>query len=131
MNRELMRMKYAFALVFVKRIIEADNVIHPDEKLYFAEWFSPKILSMLSLSTQKQLHEAYVQSLDILPQALNEEQKKELFGLMLGACVADDFLDFREFGILEAASNVLLIDNEQMFSYIDFFLDADIASNIT
>ena len=59
-----------------------------------------------------------------------EEQKKELFGLMLGACVADDFLDFREFGILEAAANVLLIEQEQMFAYIDFFLDADIQSNV-
>ena len=130
MDRELMRMKYAFALVFVKRIIEADNVIHPDEVLYFEEWFAPEILSLLSLTTKKELLHVYVQSLDVLPHALEEEQKKELFGLMLGACVADDFLDFREFGILEAAANVLLIEQEQMFAYIDFFLDADIQSNV-
>ncbi len=130
MDRELMRMKYAFALVFVKRIIEADNIIHPDEVLYFEEWFSPQVLALLSLSTKKEVLDSYVRSLDVLPQALSTEQKKELFGLMLGACVADDFLDFREFGILEAAASVLLIDKEQMFSYIDFFLDAEIQGNV-
>ena len=78
------------------------------------------------MNSKELLFDAYVQSLDILPEQLSEAQKKEVFGLLLGASLADDFLDFREFGILEAAAKVLRIDNEEMFSMIDFFLDAEI-----
>jgi hypothetical protein len=126
METALMRMKYAFATVFVKRIIEADDVIHPEEEKFFAQWFPQELLNHLSLNTKALLFDAYVQSLDILPEQLNDSQKKEVFGLLLGASLADDFLDFREFGILEAAAKVLRIDSEEMFSMIDFFLDADI-----
>ena len=128
METALMRMKYAFATVFVKRIIEADEKIHPEEEKFFRQWFPPTLLERLSLHSKELLFDAYVQSLDILPEQLSEAQKKELFGLLLGACLADDFLDFREFGILEAAAKVLRIDSEEMFSMIDFFLDADIPS---
>ena len=129
METALIRMKYAFTTVFVKRIIEADEKIHPEEEKFFTQWFPQNLLEHLSLHTKDLLFDAYVQSLDILPEQLNEDQKKETFGLLLGACLADDFLDFREFGILEAAAKVLRIDGEEMFSMIDFFLDADIPSD--
>ena len=128
MDESILRWKYAFALVFVKRIIEADDVIHPEEAKYFAQWFPPELLVRLSLHTKEGLLNSYVQSLEILPDVLNRHQKEELFGLLLGACLANDFLDFREFGILEAAARVLRISNEEMFALIDFFLDADIPS---
>lgn len=128
MDESLLRMKYAFALVFVKRIVEADGVIHPEEAKYCTQWFPNELLIRLSLHTKKMLLNAYVQSLDVLPDVLDPGQKQEVFGLLLGACLADDYLDFREFGILEAAAKVLRIDNEEMFALIDFFLDADIPS---
>ena len=128
MDESLLRMKYAFALVFVKRIIEADGVIHPEEAKYCVQWFPNDVLIRLSLHTKENLLNSYVQSLEVLPDVLDATQKQELFGLLLGACLADDYLDFREFGILEAAARVLRIGNEEMFHLIDFFLDADIPS---
>ena len=95
METALMRMKYAFATVFVKRIIEADEKIHPEEEKFFMQWFPPTLLERLSLNSKELLFDAYVQSLDILPEQLSEAQKKEVFGLLLGASLADDFLDFR------------------------------------
>ena len=128
MEDSILQMKYAFAVVFVKRIIDADGVLHPQEEKYFAEWFPLSLLKQLRLDSPELLHHHYVRSLDVLPTTLTEIQKKELFGLLLGACLADDFLDFREFGILEAAARVLQIETEQIFELLDFFLDADIPS---
>ena len=128
MEDSILQMKYAFAVVFVKRIIDADGVLHPQEEKYFAEWFPLELLKRLGLDSPDLLHHHYVRSLDVLPTALTEIQKKELFGLLLGACLADDFLDFREFGILEAGARVLQIETEQIFELLDFFLDVDIPS---
>lgn len=128
MEDSLLQMKYAFATVFVKRIIDADGILHPDEEKYFSQWFPLTLLKKLQLDSPKLLHHHYVQSLDVLPQALTDIQKKEVFGLLLGACLADEFLDFREFGILEAASRVLRIESEEMFEMLDFFLDTEIPS---
>ena len=128
MEDSVLQMKYAFATVFVKRIIDADGILHPQEEKYFSEWFPLPLLQKLELDSPESLHHHYVRSLDVLPSILTEMQKKELFGLLLGACLADDFLDFREFGILEAAARVLQIETEQMFDLLDFFLDADIPS---
>lgn len=128
MEESLLQMKYAFATVFVQRIIDADGIVHPEEKKYFAQWFPLELLQKLELDSPEHLHHHYVQSLDVLPQGLTDLQKKEVFGLLLGACLADDFLDFREFGILEAAARVLQIQSEEMFEMLDFFLDADIPS---
>ena len=47
METALMRMKYAFATVFVKRIIEADEKIHPEEEKFFMQWFPPTLLERL------------------------------------------------------------------------------------
>ena len=128
MEDSLLQMKYAFAIVFVKRIIDADGILHPEEKKYFSHWFPLQLLQKLELNSPERLHHAYVRSLDFLPSALTDLQKKEVFGLLLGACLADDFLDFREFGILEAAARVLKIETEEIFELLDFFLDADIPS---
>ena len=128
MEDSILQMKYAFAVIFVKRIIDADGVLHPQEEKYFAEWFPLSLLQQLELDSPELLHHHYVRSLSVLPEVLTELQKKELFGLLLGACLADDFLDFREFGILEAAARVLCIETEQIFELLDFFLDADIPS---
>ena len=128
MEDSVLQMKYAFATVFVKRIIDADGVLHPQEEKYFSEWFPISLLQKLELDSPESLHHHYVRSLDVLPNVLTEMQKKELFGLLLGACLADDFLDFREFGILEAAARVLQIETEKLFELLDFFLDADIPS---
>lgn len=128
MEDSVLQMKYAFATVFVKRIIDADGILHPQEEKYFAEWFPSSLLEQLKICSPESLHHHYVRSLDVLPNVLTEIQKKEIFGLLLGACLADDFLDFREFGILEAAARVLHIETKQMFEMLDFFLDAEIPS---
>ena len=40
--------------------------------------------------------------------------------------VADDYLDFREFMVLDEAANILGLSNQEMFQLIEFYLESHI-----
>ena len=119
MEFELIRMKYAFAMQLAEQVIEADDVILKEEKEYFDLVFPEALLQKLALEDPKDVKVCYEKAVDELPERLDLEQKLEIFGLLLGASVADDFLEFREFGVLEASAKILGIPPEIMMDYID------------
>ena len=58
-----------------------------------------------------------------MPTLLSHEEKLELLGMFLGASVSDGEMEFREFGVLEAAANVLGIAQEGLLEYFDTGFD--------
>jgi len=116
---DLIRMKYAFAMQFVEQVIEADEIVREEELNYFAHCFPKELIEKLQLTDPMVRLELYQISLEELPKRLLFEEKLDLFGLLLGASVADDELEFREFGVLEAAAKVLGLNSEVMMDYID------------
>ena len=125
-ERETLRMKYAFAIRLVKNVIEADEKILPEEEAYFYECFPPEFLQVLQLSDVEEQDRLYTRAVEELPTLLSEDQKLELIGMFLGAGVSDGELDFREFGVVEAASAALGLPLERLVDYIDGLFGAPI-----
>ena len=128
MSLDILKMKYAFAFCFVKRIVWADEVLVESEKAYMEEWFPQTLFYALGLHTQEELDQYDLLARTRISSLLSEDEKKEVFGLLLGACVADDYLDFREFSILDEAAKILGISNQQMFEMMEYFLEANMAT---
>ncbi|MEC7986249.1 MAG: hypothetical protein VX278_13875, partial [Myxococcota bacterium] len=119
MELELIRMKYAFEIKLVEEVIAADEVILKEEQDYFEHFFPADLIRNLGLDDPLVLNECYKKAVVELPNRLTMEERLSIFGLLLGASVADDFLEFREFGVLEAAAKVLAIPAETMMDFID------------
>ena len=108
-DREMMRMKYAFAMHLVTNVIEADSIVVDSERDFFQECFPEELIDALDLSQPEKRAEMLTKALDELPRVMNLEQRLDIFGMVLGASVADGDLEFREFGVLEIAAKALHI----------------------
>ena len=128
MSLDILKMKYAFAFCFVKRIVWADEILVESEKAYIEEWFPKTLFYALGLHTQEDLDRYYQLAYTRISSLLSKDEKKEVFGLLLGACVADDYLDFREFSILDEAAKLLEISNQHMFELMEYFLEANMTT---
>ena len=126
MSTEVLKMKYAFAFYFVKRIVWADNILADGEREYIEEWFPQSLLVALGIHKEEECIRYYQSARKKLVEALKEEEKHELFGLLLGACVADDYLDYREFVLLDEAAKILGLGNQQMFELMEYYLETNI-----
>jgi len=122
-EREIMRLKYAFAMHMVQVVIEADEIILPEEEAYFEECFPQELIESLNLVDEQVRKSLYEQAVDVLPQCLSLEEKLDLFGMFLGASVSDGEMEFREFGVLETAAAILAIPHEEVVAYFDRMFD--------
>ena len=96
-------MKYAFAMHLVQNVIEADSVILDSERDFFQECFPDALIHALDLSRPDVRAELLTKALEELPTSMSLEERLDIFGMVLGASVADGELEFREFGVLEVA----------------------------
>ena len=124
MERELIRMKYAFAMQLSWQVIEADQRIMSEEVDYFDEWFSPELLQTLELDNPDERLSLYKRAVEELPSRLSVEERLEIVGMLIGASVSDGYMEFRQFGVLEAAAAALGIPQETFLSYFERIFEA-------
>ena len=122
-EHELLRLKYAFAMRLTWQIIEADEKVLPEEVSYYNECFPPELVSSLSLDDPNEIEELYERAVEELPKHLSFEERLDLLGMFLGASVSDGDMEFREFGVLEAAANALEIPQAAFLDYFDRIFD--------
>jgi uncharacterized tellurite resistance protein B-like protein len=123
-ERELIRMKYAFAMQLSWQVIEADQRIMSEEVDYFDEWFPPELLQTLELDNPDERLTMYKRAVEELPNRLSLEERLEIVGMLIGASVSDGYMEFRQFGVLEAASAALEIPQETFLSYFERIFEA-------
>jgi len=118
-EHDLLRLKYAFAIHLTWKIIEADEKILAEEVRYFNECFPPELLKSLDLVDAAERKRLYEIAVEELPKLLNFGERLELLGMFLGASVSDGEMEFREFGVLEAAATALEIPQADFLEYFD------------
>ena len=119
-EQEKIRIKYAFLMKFTWQVIEADEQILQEEVDYFSEFFPLALVKALDLEEKEDRMRLYEQGVECLAKILTKEEKLEIIGVLVGASVSDGFMEFREFGIIEAASKVLEIPEDEFLAYFDY-----------
>lgn len=114
-------MKYAFLMHLTWQVIEADEQILDEEVEYFAMLFPDKLQKVLQLEDEKERFDLYEKGVEKLPKLLSYDEKMDILDVLVGASVSDGFMEFREFGIIEAASKVLDIPQDEFMSRFDYF----------
>lgn len=119
LNKEIMRMKYAFAMHLVKNVIEADCVVVESEREFYRECFPEDLIRALDLQSPSVREKWLARALVELPSAMSLDERMDIFGMVLGASVVDGELEFREFGVLEVAAKALHIPQDNMMRYFE------------
>jgi len=120
-EREIERMRLAFAHTFAQRIVEADGIIRDDEAEFMSSVFSPESLARLGLD-HPTAHEQYLAAaFDELPGRLGYHDKLALIGLFFTACYSDGSLDAREMRVLKDASDALGVERGRVVKYLQRF----------
>ena len=102
-EREKFRMKYAFLMHLTWQVIEADEQILAEEVDYYSTLFPEQLQKVLALEDEQERFSLYEKGLECLPQLLTYEEKMDVLDVLVGASVSDGFMEFREFGIIDAA----------------------------
>jgi uncharacterized tellurite resistance protein B-like protein len=120
-ERELERMRLAFALQYTRRIVEADGVVRDGEAEFVDTVFPPDLVRRLGLdevAAQVEYFEAAEVQLRVM---LGHHDKLALIGLFFSACFSDGSLDAREMRLLKDAGEALGLTREQVVKYLRRF----------
>lgn len=120
-DREMERMRLAFAHTFALRIVEADGVVHAGEERFMLEVFRPEVMERLGLTDPKALAANLERALAELPERLGYHDKLALIGLFFSACYSDGTVDAREMRVLKDAADALGVERERVVNYLQRF----------
>jgi uncharacterized tellurite resistance protein B-like protein len=117
-EREVERMRLAFALRFVDRIVAADGVVRDDERAFVSNVFPPDLLERLGLTEAPVVEEYFDEARESLPVVLGHHDKLALVGLFFSACASDGQLDAREMRILKEGGELLGLTRDEVVNYL-------------
>jgi uncharacterized tellurite resistance protein B-like protein len=120
-EREGERMRLAFALRLVDRIVQADGVVRDDEKQFVSNLFPTDLLQRLGLDESAAVDEYFAEACEALPILLGHHDKLALVGLFFSACCSDGSLDAREMRVLKEGGEMLGLSREQVVKYLQRF----------
>ncbi len=112
------RMRFAFAYHFAKSIMEADGLVHADEREFMARVFPPDVMASLGVETHEARHAALKEAMEQLPHLLGHHDKLAMVGLFFSMCHADGNLDAREMRVLKEAATVLGLEGSEVVGYL-------------
>ncbi|MEQ1572214.1 MAG: TerB family tellurite resistance protein [Myxococcota bacterium] len=120
-ERELERMRIAFALRWIDRIVRADGVVRDDEQSFVRDLFPEELLRRLGLDEASAVEEYFTEACDTLPVHLGHHDKLALVGLFFSACSSDGSIDPREMRVLREGGEALGLSREQVVKYLQRF----------
>ncbi|MCB9670827.1 MAG: TerB family tellurite resistance protein [Alphaproteobacteria bacterium] len=112
------RMRIAFAHHYSKAIMEADGVIHADEREFMSRVFPPDVMESMGMSDHEARQVALGEAMEQLPALLGHHDKLAMVGLFFSVCHADGNLDAREMRVLKDAASVLGLDGNEVVAYL-------------
>lgn len=115
------RMRLAFALWFIDRIVHADGVVHAAEAEFVDSLFPSDLIERLGLDELSMREEYFIAAKELLPVQLGHHDKLALIGLFFSACYSDGTLDAREMRVLKEAGEVLGLSREEVVKYLRRF----------
>lgn len=113
MSNELERLKVAFALYITRKIVNADDSVHPDEVKLVHKMFPMNRLETLGFmepGTQKltqAFHQARKEAVAQLPNLLTTPEKEDFVRWFREVCQADGHVDQREAEIVAKVEKIL------------------------
>jgi uncharacterized tellurite resistance protein B-like protein len=120
-DRDLERMRLAFAQNYARLVIEADGQVLPDEEEFMASVFPAAALQELGVGDADGCRRWCEQALRELPHRLGHHDKLALVGLLFSACFSDGSLDAREMKVLKEAGEALGLTREEVVQYLQRF----------
>jgi len=112
------RMRIAFAHHFSEQIVNADGVVHPDERLFMARVFPPDVMVSMQMNTAEERSKVLAEALEKLPHLLGHHDKLAMVGLFFSVCHSDGTLDACEMRVLKDAATVLELDGNEVVRYL-------------
>lgn len=112
------RMRIAFAHHFSRQIMEADGVIHAEEREFMARVFPSDVMESMGMADRAARKEALEDAMTQLPHLLGHHDKLAMIGLFFGVCHADGNLDAREMRVLKEAASILGLEGNEVVSYL-------------
>lgn len=112
-SKDLERLRVAFALYVTRKIINADDVVHPDEVAVVHKMFPPTQLERMGFLEPggTKLTEAFQvakkEAVEQLPKKLTEPEKEDFIAWFRQVCEADGIVDEREERIVARAEQIL------------------------
>jgi uncharacterized tellurite resistance protein B-like protein len=114
MPSDIDRLKIAFALYVTRKIVNADDTVHPDEVALVHKGFPPRQLEKLGFiepgpgsKLTAAYHAACKEAVERLPRALTVPEKEEFMNWFHHVCAADGTIDEREVAIMSKAREIL------------------------
>lgn len=112
---EIDRLKCAFALYVTRKIVNADDSVHPDEVALVHRMFPLGKLEEVGFmepggeKLTPQFHIARKEAVQRLPHLLTEPEKEDFVAWFRQVCEADGHVDTREAEIVEKVERILQI----------------------
>ncbi len=109
----LERLKIAFALYVSRKIVNADETVHPDEVELLHKMFPFRMLEKLGFveagGTQltAKFRGAAREAMDVLPKKLTIPEKEDFIRWFRQVCEADGIVDTREEELVAKAEHIL------------------------
>ncbi len=120
---DVTRLKVAFAYRVASMIAEADEDVDPKEMVLLTEAFPRELLDGLGFIDESEgftssYHEAILEALEVLPEALELREKLGLITLFTRMVYADGVLHAREAQLLIEAGEYLGLSREQIREHL-------------
>lgn len=113
MPEDLELLKVAFALYVTRKIVNADDTVHPDEVALVHKMFPIHKLEALGLmdpdsaKLTEKFHTLRKRAVEQLPHMLDASEKLKFIAWFREVCAADGHVDVREEGIVRKAAQLL------------------------
>lgn len=112
------RMRIAFAHHFSQSIVEADGVLHADEREFMQRVFPEDMMTSMGMDQRAAYNQALNEAKVQLPLLLGHHDKLAMIGLFFSVCHSDGTLDAREMRVLKEAAAILGLEGNQVVSYL-------------
>jgi uncharacterized tellurite resistance protein B-like protein len=116
-------LELAFAYDVVRRLVGADDRIDPTEAAFLERTFPWAMLQARGLVGQDgaftpEFEQAVKKAREVLPKALETEEKLALVSVFVGAAVADEYFDHAEGKVVLEAVHALGLSTDEFLTHI-------------
>lgn len=112
------RMRIVFAHDVSRRIIEADGIVHDDEREFLARVFPADIMRQVGVEDPADYAAALAEALEQLPGLLGHHDKLAMIGLFFSVCHSDGNLAADEMKVLKEAATLLGVPGSEVVTYL-------------
>lgn len=122
-------LKIAFAFRITHMVMEADEVLHPEEVRFIERVFERQALDACGYLEEgergfsSRFAAALARAAATLPEELSEAEKLDMMDIFVDAAKADGQVDPREVTVLLQAARMLQLERETVVPYLDRKLD--------